>query len=120
MEKIKILKERVFLTFHKILLRFEIYPGTASGYLTGNFFAGPSTGQSGRISSFILNIKDWQIYFHHWLACLLILVVLNLFLAKKFRIPTTFLFFSSSFLTGLVFQGIHDYSDWYRILIKRN
>ena len=94
------------------------FTGSSIGYLAGNFFAGPQTGQSGLIGSILFNSGSWQFHLHHWLVSLLIFVFIFFFVRKKYRLPVLFLAFSFGFLSGLIFQGIFSYDDWHRILIR--
>ena len=118
MKIIEIIKERIILFIFRIFSRLETYFGLAPGYLTGNFSAGEEVGQIGRIPSIIFNLGNWQLHLHHWLISLAILIFVFSYLAKKYRIPNTLLFLGAGFLTGLIFQGIFSYSDWYKILHK--
>lgn len=92
--------------------------GTSMGYFTGNFLAGPQASQPGIISSIILNFGGWQFHLHHWLIAFGILIFFYSFLNRRYLIPSFFLAFSSGLLSGLIFQGIFCYDDWYKILIR--
>jgi len=93
--------------------------GTPIGYFTGSFFSGNSTGQQGRINSFILNLGDWQLHLHHWIMFSLVLIFYLVFLRKKYNFNPTIFYLSMGVLTGLILQGILVYEDWYRILFKK-
>ena len=94
-------------TFYTFLLSL----GMISGYLISRFFSGKKEGEKGLIQNpFILKFKNYKLYLHHWLIGFLIFFVVS------------FIDFSSLFIKGLIlgitFQGIFDYNDWHKIIIK--
>ena len=96
------------------LISMEIYFGVIFGYFLGKFLAGQETGQSGRLKSLIFHIGSYRVHLHHWFlgAVLLLSVIL-------FNLALPFPRFSYGFLGGCVIQGIHCYSDWAKILIRK-
>lgn len=89
------------------------------GYLTGNIFAGSSTGQQGIMNSLVLNLGNWQLHLHHWLIAALILVFALFFLRKRYNFNPVIFYFSVGILSGLILQGIFVYDDWHKILFKK-
>lgn len=114
----KIFKEKIILFIFRIFSHLETYFGLGPGYFVGKFFGGETAGQPGRLSSIALNFGDWQLHIHHWLTGLAILIFVFSYLSKKYKIPSALLFLGAGFLTGLIFQGIISYSDWYKIIHK--
>lgn len=109
--KLKFVKPKFFLTL--FLALFEIYFGVIFGYFLGKFLSGKETGQPGIIKSIVFNIGNYKLHLHHWLFALVILIL------EIFYRFLPFPKFSIGFLSGIIFQGIYSYSDWYKILIKR-
>ncbi len=110
----KIIKPKFFIPLSVALVSFEVYLGMVLGYFLGKFFSGPETGQPGKVKSLIFHIKGRRIHLHHWLICFGILI----FAALSSRLSLSF--FSFGFLGGLMFHGIYCYSDWYKILTKKD
>ena len=77
--------------------------------------SGKKTGQLGIIKSRIFDIGDRRLHLHHWMFGLGALILALIF---KFSLPFSPL--SVGILGGWVFQGIYDYSDWHKILFKKN
>lgn len=104
--KPELAKPKFFLTVPLAFLSLEMYLGSLLGYFSFKFF-------TGKIPSLVFNIKKWRIHIHHWLYGLIILIS-----ALRFDF-LPFPQFSFGFLTGMIFQGIYCYQDWYRVLMKR-
>ena len=116
MIKFRLIKSKIiFFTIPIALISLEIYFGIILGYILSKIFCGKNTGQVGIIKSIVFNIGKWRFHLHHWLIGFSILISV---LLLKFSLPLAP--FSFGFLGGLVFQGIFDYSDWHKILIKKN
>lgn len=113
---LKIIKEKIILFIFRIFSRLETYFGLGPGYLTGNLIAGEEAGGVGRLPSIIFRMGNWQLHLHHWLISLAVLIFIFAYISKRYKIPGVLLFLGSGFLTGLIFQGIFSYPDWYRIL----
>jgi len=64
--------------------------------------------------SLIIKIKDYQLHLHHWLYSLFILI-----LGAIFQISLILNQFVLGLLLGVIFQGIADYQDWKKIVIKK-
>ncbi len=111
----KISKRKLLLSLPIALISFEIYSGVLVGYLAGKFFGGKETGYPGRLrKSIIFNLGKYKLHVHHWVTgagIIIATIILNL----SFPYPQ----FSYGFLGGLVFHGIFSYSDWHKILIKK-
>ncbi len=115
MIKFRLIKSKIiFFTIPVALISLEIYFGIILGYILSKIFCGKNTGQVGIIKSIVFNIGKWRFHLHHWLIGFSILISV---LLLKFSLPLAP--FSFGFLGGLVFQGIFDYSDWHKILIKK-
>jgi len=115
MKKFKLIKPKIiFFTIPIALISLEIYVGIILGYIISKIFSGKKTGQLGIIKSRVFNIGNWRLHLHHWIIGLGVLILVLIF---KFSLPLSPLSFG--ILGGWVFQGIFDYSDWHKILIKK-
>ncbi|MBZ1348311.1 MAG: hypothetical protein KYQ20_00865 [Candidatus Nealsonbacteria bacterium] len=110
----KIKKSKVLLGLPLALVSLEIYFGTLFGYFITKFLSGKQTGCPGKIKSIAFNVGDYRLHLHHWLLGLMVLI----FALWHQFLP--FPHFSFGFLGGLIFQGIFSYSDWRRVLIKKD
>ena len=113
----KIKRKILFLFLAGALLYgyFLISLGMLWGYFLAKFLAGKRTGEPPRIfRSLIIKIKDYQLHLHHWLYSLFILI-----LGAIFQISLILNQFVLGLLLGVIFQGIADYQDWKKIVIKK-
>lgn len=112
------LKIKIFIIgfFNRALLK--LYSSGGFGYFTGSLGGGKEVGQPGRIPSFVFNIGDWQLHFHHWLIGSAILISAIIFLIKKHKLNYFLLSPIFGFLLGLIVHGILRYDDWHKILTK--
>ncbi len=76
--------------------------------------SGPKDGRQGVIKSIIIPCRNYQVHLHHWLLALIIGAVC---VAKGIYVLTPDVF--CGLLSGIAFQGIYCYDDWYRIVKKR-
>jgi len=95
------------------------FSGSSIGYFTASFFSGADEGVAGKIGPWLLSLGDWQLHLHHWLVALGFLLVIVLFVRKKYQMSSVVFIFTLGFLIGLIFQGIYCYDDWHNILIKK-
>ena len=89
------------------------------GYVTAKVFAGPHEHQRGVFRSLILRYHKLKIHLHHWIMGMLAISFLSafkLFVQRTELIELDILFIW--FMTGIVFQGIHDYTDWKEIVVR--
>jgi uncharacterized Tic20 family protein len=86
------------------LFSFEIFLGTILGYFLARF-------SSKKLKSLVFEIKAYQIHLHHWLLGLIALIS-----CSSLNILSSFYI---GILTGVIFEGISSYKDWYQVL-KRN
>ncbi len=115
MIKFRLIKSKIiFFTIPVALISLEIYFGIIFGYIISKILSGKKTGQLGIIKSRVFNIGDRRLHLHHWIFGLGILISVLIF---KFSLPLAP--FSFGILGGWVFQGIYDYSDWHKILIRK-
>jgi len=89
------------------IFSFQIYFGSIFGYYLAKIF-------SKKVRSVVFEFRNWKFHLHHWLLCLGILI--SAFVYDFLPFPP----FSYGFLGGLIFQGIYCYSDWNKILIRKN
>ncbi len=105
--KIKLKKSKILLTLPVALISFRLYIGAVLGYFFAKILAG-------RIDSMIFNIGNHQIHFHHWIMGV---VGLTAVLLIGFSPLMKNLLYG--FSSGLVFEGIANYPDWYKIVMKK-
>ena len=97
-----------------IVLGYLSFISWAGGFLIAKYLGGKTNGERGRLRSFFIPLGKRKIHLHHWLISSWIMVFALLkgaFLVS----PEVFIVF----LSGLVFQGIYYYTDWYKILVPR-
>lgn len=116
-EKIKSLKNKKLLISSLGALGFISFltaAGGVFGYLLTKWGSGKKTGVSGRIKSLRLKIGNYYLHLHHWLlgSFLLVLGIFDFFSFLNAA-------FFQGFVFGLIFQGIFDYHDWHKIIIKK-
>ncbi len=100
----KISKKEILARARVTLFSLKAYIGGFFGYFSANFLAG-------RLPSVVFDIGNYHLHFHHWFISLttIILTLLSNF-------PPLINPLSLGFLSGVVFQGIFKYQDWYRII----
>jgi len=116
MEKLKFLKNKKVLIPALSLASFISWLaviGGLIGYFLTKRLAGQQVGGSGQIRSLRLKIGSYRLHFHHWLigAGLLILGLFDI-------LPIFQGAFSQGLIIGMIAQGIFDYPDWYKLIIK--
>ncbi len=107
MKKFKFKKAKILLTLPVALISLKLYLGAVLGYFFAKILAG-------RIDSTIFNIGNYQIHLHHWIMGVIGLAVVLLI---GFSPLTRHLL--CGFSGGLVFEGVANYPDWYKIIIKK-
>ena len=85
------------------------------GFLASKYVAGKSVGERGKVNSFVIPFRKWEIHLHHWLYSLF-LIGISSTTGIHFLAPTI----TWGLLGGLVFQGVYFYNDWHIILISRH
>ncbi|KPJ57244.1 hypothetical protein AMJ49_01375 [Parcubacteria bacterium DG_74_2] len=103
----KISKPKFLIQIPLALFALQIYLGAIFGYFFAKFL-------SKKICSLIFEFRNWRLHFHHWLMGIGVLI--PIFIYDLFPFPQ----FAFGFLSGIIFQGIYCYSDWYKILIKKS
>lgn len=116
MEKLKFLKKKKVLIPTIGLASFISWVaviGGLIGYFLTKRLAGEQVGVSGKVKSFVLKIGSYRFHFHHWLigASLLVLSLFDI-------LPILQGAFSQGFFIGIIAQGIFNYPDWYKLIIK--
>lgn len=96
-----------------IVLGYLFYFSWAFGFTLSKLCSGKRDGEPGRVKSIIIPWRRYRLHLHHWLLSAVVGVTSALSGFFLFR-PELFY----GFLSGLVFQGIYCYTDWYRILKK--
>ncbi len=107
MKKFKFKKAKILLTLPVALISIKLYLGAVLGYFFAKILAG-------RIDSTIFDIGSHQIHFHHW-----IMGAMGLTAALLIGFSPLITNLLCGFLGGLVFEGVANYPDWYKIIIKK-
>ena len=94
-------------------ISFLTAAGGLLGYLLAKWSGGRKAGIAGRIRSVIFKIGKYRFHFHHWLIGLPLL-----FLGIFDILPFLKEAMVQGMIIGVIFQGIFDYPDWYRIMKK--
>jgi hypothetical protein len=86
------------------------------GFLIAKYGGGKREGMPGRVRSVIVPVGRHTLHLHHWLICLVLMVIA---IGRNFYLflPPEIFF---SFMGGLAFQGVYCYSDWRRIIHRRH
>ncbi len=108
MKKLEVNKVKILLGIPLALISLRIYLGAVFGYFFAKFL-------SSKLSSIIFNVGSYQFHFHHWIMGLIGLVFL-LILNNSLWIDKMII----GFLSGLVFEGITSYPDWYKVITKKS
>lgn len=101
-------KSKILLGIPVAFLSPQAFIGGLFGYFSANYL-------SKFIPSLLLNIRNYKLHIHHWLFGLIfgIFTISFDFLSPLIN-PIFF-----GFLAGIIFQGISNYPDWYKILVKQ-
>lgn len=97
-----------------IFLGYSYFACWLLGYLVTKLGAGRGAGQKGRVRSIHIPLGNYTIHLHHWL-----IAVLMMPLAFTASIPFVPPVVICGFLSGIAFQGIYNYGDWYKIVRRR-
>ena len=103
----KINIKKIILGIPIALISVRVYLGVIFGYLFARFL-------SQRLDSVIFSIGNYDLHLHHWMMGL---AGFALFLIFSFSPLLEQLFIG--FLSGLIFEGVTSYSDWHRILTRK-
>ena len=98
-----------------IVWGYPFYLSWAIGFAISKYCSGGKNGRPGKVRSIIIPWRGYEFHLHHWLLCSLagaISAVSGFFLVG----PELFY----GFLSGLVFQGLYCYTDWHRIVTRKN
>jgi predicted histidine transporter YuiF (NhaC family) len=107
MKKFEIDKSKILLSLPLVLISVKIYLGAVFGYFFARILAE-------RIDSIIFTVGSLQIHFHHWLMGFIGLVIALLVTLSPLIDHLIY-----GFLSGLIFEGIFNYPDWYKILTRK-
>ena len=88
---------------------FQLLTGGIIGFFFWKIFAGKHEGDKIE-RSLRFRVKGKWVHIHHWLWCLVILIVLSLLGIK--------ILFLNGILIGSMAQGL-TYRDWYRVVYRR-
>lgn len=107
-------KSKIILSIPLILISLQAFIGALFGYVFTRYLAGRKTGEKSLFKSLAFNLGDWRVHLHHWFVGAGIVLASILF---DFYLP--FPKFSYGLFGGMIFQGIVDYGDWYKILSRK-
>jgi len=108
MKRFKLKLPKLLISVPVALLSLKVFFGGIFGYLLAQFL-------SGKMNSIVLNMGNLKLHLHHWIMSAL---VLGLILLYEISPLMDQLFYG--FLGGVIFQGVSNYSDWYKIFFKKN
>lgn len=103
-----------------VLLAMGIFLGYCSfiswsiGFLMAKYLGGKTTGERGRLRSFVIPLRRRKIHLHHWLLASLAIVITLVYGIDFLSSDLLYGFFG-----GIVFQGIYCYGDWHKVLAPR-
>ncbi len=97
-----------------LTLGYLFYLGCAAGFFICKFCGGSESGIQGRVRSIIIPLRGHEIHLHHWLISLIATVTSAV---QGFFLIAPGLFYGV--LGGLMLQGILCYSDWHRVVRRR-
>ena len=107
MSKFKRITMPVFVGIISFYISVLFCFGVIAGYVFAKYF-------SERIKSIKFTFYGYRIHLHHWF-CFVLGFVVVLVSGIYYLLPAFVLGFGS----GITFQGIYCYSDWYKILSKK-
>jgi len=108
MKKFKIDRSKFILGVSVVLFSVKAYLGGVFGYFFAKFFA-PKTG------SLIFELGDYKLHLHHWLVSTVALA-----LAITYDVGPLMNQLFLGFMSGVIYEGISSYSDWHRVLIRKD
>jgi len=119
----------LFLGYHKDRMRKKIvlisliatlfllgilcYKSWGAGFVVTKYLSGRKDGKQGIVRSISIPWRNYRLHLHHWF---LFLIGGGICAVQGFYILTPEAFYG--FLSGVVFQGIYCYGNWYRIVMK--
>jgi len=107
------ISKKSFLAIPIAIVSLEIYLGVIIGYFCGKFFAGKYDGYQ-RVKSIFINLGNYQLHIHHWIASIIIGTIAAVFNLFPFFSPFFF-----GVLGGLVIQDLYLDEDWRHVIIKK-
>lgn len=69
--------------------------------------------ENGLVDHVMIDLGKWKIHLHHWMMGIIVLAVVGI--VDYFYLPALFL----GFICGIILQGIYDYSNWHKVIIKK-
>lgn len=107
----------IFLSIIGIYISLWFYLSSLLGYFLGKFFSGKKEDKPGRIKSLKIELEKHILHFHHWIFILGAIVLT--YWMEFFKFPLPFYLSFLGFSSGLIFQEIYQYRDWYKVVKKR-
>lgn len=107
--KVIFLPAAVLVTSLQYSGRFTL--GIAIGYILCRLYC-ETFLENGLVDHIILDYGKWKIHLHHWIMGVIVLGIV--WMVDYFYLPVLF----TGFMCGIILQGIYDYSNWHKVIIK--
>ena len=98
-----------------IILGYLSFIAWAVGFLLAKYLGSDTVGESSKIKSYFIPLGKYRIHLHHWLLSSCAIILFAVFKGANILPPNLFY----GFFGALVFHGIYCYSDWHRVLIRK-
>jgi len=98
-----------------IILGYLSFIAWLVGFLLVKYLGSKTAGEPSKLRSHFIPLGEYRIHLHHWIWSSCIIIVFAVF--KGAYVLPSDLFYG--FFGAIVFHGIYFYSDWYRVLIRR-
>ena len=85
------------------------------GFLIAKYLGGKAVGQPSKLGSWFIPLGKYKVHLHHWILSSCAMVLFALFRGAHVLSPDLFY----GFFGGIAFHGIYLYSDWHKILIRK-
>ena len=107
--KILLLPAAVLATSLHYSFRFTV--GVIVGYVLCKIYCNLFL-ENGIVDHVVLDYGKWKIHLHHWIMGLIILALV--WTIDFFYLPALF----AGVICGIILQGIYDYSNWHKVIIR--
>jgi len=98
-----------------IILGYVSFIAWSIGFLLAKYLCRKTVDKPRILRSSFIPLGKYKIHLHHWLWSSCVMIIFTLF--KGAHVLPADLFYG--FFAAIVFHGIYCYSDWYKILIRR-
>lgn len=98
-----------------IILGYLSVIAWSGGFLLAKYLGSKTVGKPSKLRSHFIPLGKYKIHLHHWLLSSCAIVMFTLF-RGAYVLPSDLFY---GFFGAIVFHGIYFYSDWYRVLIRK-